>query len=628
MAYRNSITSKIKHSYETYLEGLLGLNDENLVCDTKKLFSFLKCSKQDQLGSTALNHGYNLVTNTAEKADIHNLHFQSVFTTKEPLSFSQLCKMKLHDAADSGKIPSELLPPEMQKSTPVMEDFSISVAGILKLLKNLKPGKAAGPDRLKPILLKELCEEIAPIIQVIFERSIQTGKLPAEWCRAQVSPIFKKGDKTSAANYRPISFTCILCKVLEYIMASHLVKHFDKHDLLYDLQHGFREKRSCDTQLTMLFEDLARNTSVGKQTDLILLDFSKAFDKVNHSKLIWKLHQYGIRGNALSWIQAFLGNRSQTVVIEGEESGSVPLSSGVPQGSVLGPILFLVFINDLPEKLSTQVRLFADDTAVYLTIGGLDDGTVLQNDLDKLSLWESQWDMEFNPSKCQVVLVTTATKAINTVYTLHGQILEVVTSAKYLGVDISSGLSWNSHINRITGNANRTLGYIRRNIKSKNKKVRETAYNTLVRPQLEYAAPIWDPYTKEKTLQLEKIQRRAARWTTSNYDYRSSVTSMLDQLSWRTLEQRRADARLCLFYKMIHGIVAVPLPDYVQPTHRVSRYCHSMTFRLIHTNRNYYKYSFFPLAIVQWNALPESVVSLQDLEAFKVAVSKLQHSKP
>ena len=151
----------------------------------------------------------------------------------------------------------------------------------------------------------------------------------------------------------------------------------------------------------MLFEDLARNTSVGKQTDLILLDFSKAFDKVNHSKLIWKFHQYGIRGNALSWIQAFLGNRSQTVVIEGEELGSVPVSSGVPQGSVLGPILFLVFINDLPEKLSSQVRLFADDTAVYLTIGGLDDGTVLQNDLDKLSLL----DMEFNPSKCQVVQV-------------------------------------------------------------------------------------------------------------------------------------------------------------------------------------------------------------------------------
>ena len=138
-------------------------------------------------------------------------------------------------------------------------------------------------------------------------------------------------------------------------MASHLVKHLDKHDLLYDLQHGFREKRSCETELTMLFEDLAKNTSAGKQTDLILLDFSKAFDKVSHSKLLWKLHQYGIRGNALSWIRAFLGNRSQTVVLEGEESGSVSMTSGVSQGSFLGPILFLVYINDLPDELTSLI---------------------------------------------------------------------------------------------------------------------------------------------------------------------------------------------------------------------------------------------------------------------------------
>ena len=190
----------------------------------------------------------------------------------------------------------------------------------------------------------------------------------------------QKGDKSSPANYRPISLTCILCKVLEHIMASHLVRHLNKHGVLYDLQHDFREKRSCETQFTMLFEDLARNTSAGKQTDLIrlLLEFSKAFDKVHHSKLLWKLHQYGIRGTALSWIRAFLGYRSQTVVFEGEESGSVPVTSGVHQGSVLGPILFLVYINDLPEELSAKVRLFADDTAVYLSVGGLDDGTVLK----------------------------------------------------------------------------------------------------------------------------------------------------------------------------------------------------------------------------------------------------------
>ena len=160
-----------------------------------------------------------------------------------------------------------------------------------------------------------------------------------------------------------------------------------------------------------------------------------------------------------------LGKRLQTVVLEGEESESVPVTSGVSQGSVLGPILFLVYyINDLPEELSSQVRLFVDDMAVYLTVGGSEDEKVLQKDLDRLSVWESHWDMEFNPSKCQVVRVATAKEVIKSVYTLHGQVLEVVTSARYFGVDISSGLTWDSHIDLITGKANGTLEYIRLNI--------------------------------------------------------------------------------------------------------------------------------------------------------------------
>ena len=168
---------------------------------------------------------------------------------------------------------------------------------------------------------------------------------------------------------------------MEHIITSNLVKRLDRNQIFYDLQHGFHAKRSCETQLTMLIEELHQNLQDGKQTDIILLDFSKAFDKVSHEKLIYKLHGYGIRGKTLRWIKSFLNGRSQTVVLEGDCSEEVPVTSGVPQGSVLGPILFLVYINDLPEKVKSQVRLFADDTAAYLAINSLADSRQLQDDL-------------------------------------------------------------------------------------------------------------------------------------------------------------------------------------------------------------------------------------------------------
>ena len=236
--------------------------------------------------------------------------------------------------------------------------------------------------------------------------------------------------------------------------------------------------------------------------------------------------------------------------------------------------------------------------------------------------------MGFNPSKCQVVHVTGSKKPVKRDYTLHGQVLESVTSARYLGVDISGSLSWNPHVDRITGHANRTLSFVRRNIKTKMSKVRERANNTLVRPQLEYASAVWDPHTKVRNSQIEQVQQRAARWTVSNYDWQASATQIVQDLGWRTLKQRRADACLCLFYKVVHGLVAVPLPDYIQYSNRISRHCHSMTFRQVSTSLDYYKYSFFPLATVQWNALPQSIACLQSHEAFKTAVCKLQHFRP
>ena len=226
----------------------------------------------------------------------------------------------------------------LSERTPYMKEIHISVNGIIKLLQGLKPDKAPGPDRIKPLLLQKLCLEIAPIMKVIFSRSLDDGSLPPDWFKANVSPVFKKGEKSSPSNYRPISLTCILCKILEHIITSNTVKHFDDNKILYDFQHGFLAKRSCETQPIMLVEELHQNMRAGKQTDVYCLISVKRLI-VNHEKLIYKLHGYGMRGNTLTWIKAFLNGRSQTVVLEGDCSEEVPVISGVLQGSVFGPIL-------------------------------------------------------------------------------------------------------------------------------------------------------------------------------------------------------------------------------------------------------------------------------------------------
>ena len=398
--YKHLVRRVSDRAYKKYLEDILGLNNdqedpngEPPKFKTKKLYSLLKHSKQDSSGIAPLRKdGQTLLTETA-KANALNDQFQSVFSPKTPISLKSLAQKSLQDLYDSGASP-----PFQPSPYSKMPDISIAAEGIDKLLVGLNPHKAAGLGKFKPIVLQTLHKELVPILPRIFQRSLDTGKLPDIWKEANVSPIFKKGGKSDPSNYRPISLTCVLCKVLEHIVASSVAKHFTELDILYDLQHGFREKRSCETQLIMLVDELAKNMQIGKQTDLILLDLSKAFDKVAHEKLILKLHQYGIRGDTLNWIKDFLDNRKQTVVINGINSDEVPVSSGVPQGSVLGPILFPAYINDLPEQVKSRVKLFADDTAMYLAISSTTEGQVLQTDLACLEQWVKMWDMQFNPS--------------------------------------------------------------------------------------------------------------------------------------------------------------------------------------------------------------------------------------
>ena len=365
---------------------------------------------------------------------------------------------------------------------------------------------------------------------------------------------------------------------MSQIIVSNINKHLAFESILADCQHGFRSQRSCETQLVQFYHDMVSNLDGArdlgqKQTDVIIMDFAKAFDKVPHRRLLYKLGYYGIRGSTHKWISSWLSERSQKVVLDGQASDPVPVLSGVPQGSVLGPVLFLIFINDLPDNIRSSVRLFADDCVLYRNIKSTIDCQILQDDLNSLSQWETDWQMKINVAKCHSMRVTRhlPDKQILFDYTLHQQKLEQVQSAKYLGLTITDNLDWGQHVSEISCKATKTVGFLRRSLALAPKHTKEVAYKTLVRPQLEYAAPIWNPYHKLQIQEVEKVQRTAARWTCRRWRNTSSVGDMLDELEWPSLEARMERSSLTFFYKIHSGTVSLDKDKYLTPAPNLQR---------------------------------------------------------
>ena len=338
--------------------------------------------------------------------------------------------------------------------------------------------------------------------------------------------MFKKGSRCDPANYRPVSLTSVPCKLLEHILCTHIRGHLDRLGIITDVQHGFRARHSCESQLLLTMHDLYRSQDRKEQVDVAVLDFSKAFDTVPHDRLLGKLEFYGITGPVLNWIRAFLRGRTQSVMVEGEHSRKDKVLSGVPQGTVLGPLLFLLFVNDLPDCVSegTRTRLFADDCLVYREVRSQEDRVKLQADLDALGAWSARWGMRFNTSKCEILQIGTGTRTLPAThfYTLNGDVLKLVSSAKYLGVLATHNLSWSDHIRGISAKANAKLGWARRNLRGCPYKLRETAYTTLIRPGLEYCDTIWDPHSKADAALLDQVQNRASRWAKGKSKFEAS----------------------------------------------------------------------------------------------------------
>ena len=514
---------------------------------------------------------------------------------------------------------------------------------IRKLLSKINSNKAFGPDGIHGKILKNCAVSLAYPLSILFKLSYNTGCIPKEWKLAHVVPVHKKGSKENIENYRPISLTSLVMKTFERILKDEILLH--TNHLLDSRQHGFLSKKSCTTNMAGFCDDVALSLNDCLRTDVVYFDFAKAFDSVNHDLILKKLKEnFKIDGRLLKFLVNYLGGREQCVTIGNVKSSIKPVLSGVPQGSILGPILFVLFINDLPVGLNpdTGLALYADDTKIWRTIYSDQDHALLQNDIAYLNSWATLNKMNFHPQKCKVVSIAHRPPPllgilpnIQYFYTLGDSPLDYVDSEKDLGVDINSNFNFNDQCERVLSKANQQFGLTKRTCYFVNDiKRKRTLYLTLIRSQFEHCSPIWRPFSTTMLDKLEGLQKRCVKWILSEQylKYNSYITYIhkCRQVNLLPLTKRFELNDLILFHKILYNLIHLKLPDYLSFFDGNSRLrsCHLDNLSIVNSlqarslNTNCLKKSFFYRTHTEWNALPLDIRKIENTSSFKIKVIK------
>ncbi len=559
----------------------------------KAFYNYVNGKLKTRPGVSNLKTKEGTATTDEEKAEALNKFFMSVFTRE-----------------DTSAVPSF----ELNKiiNSP-MEDLNVSFEEVKKQLEELNPTKSPGPDNMHPRILKELCPVISEPLAMIMTKSLNEGILPQSWKSANVSPIYKKGPKSDCGNYRPVSLTSVICKTLEAIIRRHIMKFVSVNKLLSECQHGFISGRSCSTQLLQCLEIWTEMLDNGLDLDAVYLDFAKAFDSVPHQRLLAKLSGLGLNKRLLKWSESFLTGRKQRVVVNGSSSSWADVLSGVPQGSVLGPLFFVIFINDMPDVVHNFIALFADDAKVFSSVSSVSDHEQLQQDLVKLQGWADTWQLNFNAKKCKVMHLGRLNPKYS--YKMGETELEAITQEKDLGVIIDDELKFDIHIEGQVNKANRQLGLIRRSFDNLEDDTFINLYKSLARTHLEYCNAVSYPIFERQAKLLEGVQRRATKLVTRLEDL--SYIDRLKALKLPSLYYRRARGDMIETYKYMHGVYEVNPCPLTLDENPASTRGHMYKLKKIRCNKSITQKFFKHRVVNLWNKLPEEVVTAPTLNTFK-----------
>ena len=467
---RNKVRKQTRMKRKKYEEDIAADVKNN----TKPVFAYMnrKCKIKYKIADLCIdpsNAKSTKTKNNKKKAEIFSKFFASVWTEEPP-----------------GPVPT-ISDKEIKYA---IGDIEITEKKVLDKLLELKPNKTPGPDEVHPMILKNLANELVKPIKAMYKESIRSCKLAKSWKVSDICVVFKKGLKSIAGNYRPISLTSVLCKILESLIREWLIEH----SLFNDKQYGFIGGRSAILQLLRVLDEWTEALDKGNKIDAIYMDYMKAFDTVPHRRLMSKVKAYGFPNYIVDWLEDFLIGRRQTVRINGESADEKEIKSGIPQGSVLGPLLFLLYVNDIPEIVLSMLYLFADDNKVWKEITCKKDKEILQHDLDKIYQWSKIWLMNIHPEKSAHIHIGQEMDIPQFEYTIGPMIVNYSTAEKDLGVTIDNNLNFGEHIIDKITKANKMAGWIRRSFQYMNKDIFVLLYKSLVRTHLEYAACVWSPY--------------------------------------------------------------------------------------------------------------------------------------